>query len=60
MNNTAEVAYVRHVPTGTAKPDFTSDPAGIEPGATFDVIPSGTGSYPYTSSVGDGTITVAD
>ena len=59
VNNTEAVAFVRHTPA-TGKVMFTSDPAGIAPGATFDVYPPGAGSYPYATSVGNGTITVAD
>lgn len=59
VNNTAATAYVRHVPA-SGTPAFTSDPAGIAPGATFDVLPPGAGSYAYESSVGTGTLTVVD
>lgn len=59
VNNTATTAYVRHVPASGAVA-FTSDPNGIAPGATFDVLAPAAGSYPYESSVGTGTLTVVD
>ncbi len=61
VNSTDAVAYVRHLPAAAgAKPEFTSDPDGIAPGATFSVSLSTAGTYAYESSVGNGTITVAD
>ena len=60
VNNTATTAYVRHVPASGAAPAFTSDPDGIAPGATFDVLAPAAGSYAYESSVGSGTLTVVD
>ncbi len=60
VNNTAETAFVRHVPAAGGKVEFTTDPAGIAPGATFDVAPAAAGSYAYESSVGNGTLTVVD
>lgn len=60
VNTTADTAYVRHVPASGGTVEFTSDPAGIAPGATLDVVAPVTGSYPYESSVGNGTLTVVD
>ena len=60
VNNTAETAYVRHVPASGGAAQFTSDPAGIAPGETFTVTAPAAGSYPYESTVGNGTLTVVD
>ena len=60
VNNTAETAFVRHLPAAGGKVEFTSDPAGIAPGATFSLQAPAAGSYAYESSVGNGTLTVVD
>lgn len=62
LNSTGDYSYVRHLPTrGSAL--FDSSPkagTGIRVGDTFSYIFEEPGTYAYTTSVGDGTITVTD
>lgn len=61
-NNTAEYGFVRHAPD-SGSPAFDSSPAdntGIPAGGSFSHTFGQTGSFPYETNTGSGTITVID